>query len=76
MIGGKTPLKVWFRKATQDPSLMWEFESPAYFSAKVGKVNSRVKNLVFIGVKRNMKDYRLCDPKNKKIMLSQHVKFD
>ena len=69
-------MKVWSRKATQDHGLMWEFESPAYFSAKVGKVNPRAKNLVFLGVKRNMKGYRLWDPKNKKIALSQHVTFD
>ena len=31
---------------------------------------------MFLGLKRNMKGYRLWDPENKKIVLSQHVSFD
>ena len=76
MIKGKTLLKVWLGKVAQDYDLLRVFKSPAYFSAKDGKVNPRVKKFVFLGVKRNMKGYRLWDPKNKKIMLSQHVTFD
>ena len=61
-IGGKTPLKIWSLKAAQDHGLLWESRSPTYFSAKDGKVNSRVKRFVFLSVKRNMKGYRLWDP--------------
>jgi len=75
-IGDKTPLKVWSKKAAQDHNLLREFRSLAYFSANDGKVNSRSKKFVFLGVKRNMKGSRLWDPENKKIVLSQHVKFD
>ena len=75
-IGGKTPLEVWSEKATQDYGLLWEFRSPAYFNAKDGIVNPQAKKFVFLGVKRNMKGYRLWDPENKKIVLSQHVTFD
>ena len=39
-------------------------------------MNPRVKRFVFLGVKRNMKGYRLWDPENKKIVLSRHVTFD
>ena len=39
VIGGKTPLEVWSGKTAQNHDLLWEFESPAYFSAKDGKVN-------------------------------------
>jgi len=56
--------------------LLRVFESPAYFSAKDGKVNPQAKKFVFLSVKRNMKGYKLWDPKNKKIVLSQHVTFD
>jgi len=56
--------------------LLREFGSPAYFSAKNGKVNLRAKKFVFLGVKRNIKGYELWDLENKKIMLSQHVTFD
>ena len=56
--------------------MLREFGSPAYFSAKDGMVNRRAKKYVFLNVKRNMKGYRLWDPKNKKIMFSQHVTFD
>ena len=56
--------------------MLWVFGSPAYFSAKDGKVNPRVKNFVFLTVKRNMKDYKLWDPENKKIVLSKYVTYD
>ena len=56
--------------------MLREFESPTYFSAKDGMVNPRAKRFVFLGVKRNMKGYRLWDPENKKIVLSRHVTFD
>ena len=39
-------------------------------------VNPRAKKFVLLGVKRNMKGYRLWDPENKKIVMSQHVTFD
>ena len=76
VIGGKTSLEIWPGKATQDHDLLRKFGSPTYFSAKDGKVNPRAKRFVFFGVKRNMKDYRLWDPENKKIVLSRHVTFD
>ena len=72
-IGDKTPLEVWSGKAAQDHDLLREFESLAYFSIKDGMMIPRAKKFVFLGVKRNMKGYRLCDPENKKIVLSQHV---
>ena len=39
-------------------------------------MNPRAKKFVSLGVKRNMKGYRLWDPENKKIVLSQRVMFD
>ena len=59
-IGGKTPLEIWSGKAAQDHGLLREFESPT-FCAKDGMVNPRAKKFVFLGVKRNMKGYRLWD---------------
>ena len=56
--------------------MLRKFESAAYFSAKDGKVNPRVKKFVFLGIKRNMKGYKLWDPENKKIVLTKHVTFD
>ena len=47
VIGGKTPLKVWSEKATQDYDLLQVFGSPAYFSIKDGKKNPRKKKFVF-----------------------------
>jgi len=76
VIGGKTPLEVWSAGAAQDYDLLRIFESPAYFSAKNSKVNPRAKMFVFLGVNRNMKGYKLWDPKNKKIVLSKHVTID
>ena len=59
MIGGKTPLDICSSGAAQDYDLLRVFESQAYFSAKNDKVNSQVKKFVFLGVKRNMKGYKL-----------------
>ena len=39
-------------------------------------MNPRAMKFVFLGVKINMKGYRLWDPDNKKIVLSQRVTFD
>ena len=69
-------MKIWSGKAAQDHGLLRKFESPTYFSTKDSMVNLRAKKFVFLGVKRNMKGYRLWDPENKKIMLSWHVTFD
>ena len=55
---------------------MIHVSSPAYFCTKDDKVNLQAKKFVFLGVKRNMKGYKLWDPENKKIVLSQHVTFD
>jgi len=52
------------------------FEYPAYFSVKDGKLNPRTKKFVLFGIKRNMKDYKLCDFENKKIVLSKNVTFN
>ena len=56
--------------------MLREFESLTYFSAKDGMVNPQAKKFVFLGIKRNMKGYRLWDPENKKIVSSWHVTFD
>ena len=58
-IGGKTPLKIWSEKVAQDHGLLQEFGSLTYFSAKDVMVNPRGKKFVFLGVKRNMKGFRL-----------------
>ena len=72
-IGGKISLDIWSGGAAQDYDLLRVFESPSYFSTKDGKINLRAKKFVFLGIKRNMKGYKLWDPKNKKIVLSKHV---
>ena len=69
-------MEIWSGGATQDYGLLRVFESPVYFSVKDGKVNPQAKNFMFFSVKKNMKGYKLWDPKNKKIVLSKHVTFD
>ena len=59
------------QQAAQDHGVLREFGSPAYFSAKNGKVNPRAKRFVYLGVKGN--SYRLWDLEDKKIMMSRHV---
>ena len=47
VIGSKTLLDIWSGKPAQDYNLLRVFKSPAYFSAKDGKVNPRAKSLCF-----------------------------
>jgi len=49
-IGGKTPLDIWSGGAAQDYDLLRIFGCPAYFSAKNGKLNPRVKKFVFFSL--------------------------
>jgi len=58
-IGGKTLFDIWLIGDAQDYGLLQVFECPAYFSVKDDKLNPRVKKFVFLGVKKNMKGYKL-----------------
>ena len=58
-IRDKTLLDIWLGGAAQDYDLLRVFESPTYFSAKDGKINSRAKKFVFLGIKKNLKGYKL-----------------
>ena len=55
-------MDIWSGGAAQDYDLLQVFESLTYFSAKDSKVNPREKKFVFLGIKRNMKGYKLWDP--------------
>ena len=76
VIGGKISLDIWSGGAAQDYNLLRVFGCPTYFSVKDDKLNPRTKKFVFLGVKKNMKGYKLRDHENKKIVLSRYVTFD
>ena len=59
VIGGKTSLDIWSSGVAQDYSLLRVFECPTYFSVKDDKLNLRAKMFAFLGVKRNLKGYKL-----------------
>ena len=69
-------MDIWSGGAAQNYDLLRVFGSPTYFSAKNSKVNLQAKKFVFFGIKRNMKDHKLWDSENKKIVLSKHVIID
>ena len=75
-IGGKTPLKVWLRKATQDYDLLWVLRCPANYHVKEDKLDPRAKKGVFVGFKKEIKGYKIWDPKDKKFVLSRDVTFN
>ena len=52
------------------------FGCPTYFNIKEDKLNPLAKKFVLLGVKRNLKGYKLWDSENKKILLSRYVTFD
>ena len=75
-IEGKNLLDIRLGGATQDSGLLRVFGCPTYFSAKDGKLNPRAKKFMFLGIKRNIKGYKLWDLENKKIVLSKHTTFN
>ena len=69
-------MDIWSGEAAQDYDLLQVFGCLAYFCIKDDKLNPQTKQFVFLGVKRNLKGYKLCDSKNKKIVFSRYVTFD
>jgi len=51
-IGGKTLLKVWLGKATQDYDSLRVFECPAYYHVKEDKLDPRTKKGMLVGFKK------------------------
>jgi len=72
----KTPLDIGSGGAAQEYGLLRVFGCLAYFSVKDDKLNPRVKKFVVLGIKNNLKVYKLWDFENKKIVLSTYVIFD
>jgi len=52
VIEGKTLMKVWSEKATQDYDSLRIFESHAYYRIKEDKLDPRAKKCMFLGVKK------------------------
>ena len=57
-IGGKTPIKIWSRDATQDYNWLRVFGCPAYYHINDRRLNLRTKKGVFLGSKRVVKNYK------------------
>ena len=74
-IGGKTLLEIWSGRAAHDHGLLRLFDCSAYVDVKKNMVDSKANKLVFLGYK-DLKGYKLWDPKNSKFVSSRHVKLD
>jgi len=70
-IGGRTPLEVWSGKSAQDYDSLRVFGCPAYYLVKEDKLDPKVKKGVFIGFKKEVKGYKIWDPKEKKFVLTE-----
>ena len=66
MIGGKTPIEVWFEKVAQDYGILKIFKCPAYYHVKEDKLDPQANKVVFLSFKRGVKGYKLWDPKDKR----------
>jgi len=75
-IEGKTPLEIWSGEVACDHDSLRVFSYLAYVDVKKDMLNSKVNKLVFLGYKKDLKDYKLWDLKNKKFVLSRHVTLD
>ena len=65
-IGGKAPLEIWSGRVARDHGSLRVFGCPA-------TVDSSANKLVFLGYKKDLKGYKLWDPKTKKFVLSGYV---
>ncbi|KAK8950916.1 hypothetical protein KSP39_PZI003024 [Platanthera zijinensis] len=75
-IGKKTPKEMWSGNPARDYVHMKMFGCPAYYHVKNDKLESRAKKTIFIGFRRRVKDYKLYDQAERKIIISRDVTFD
>ena len=75
-IGGNTPLEFWLRKVAQDYNSLQIFDCPAYYYVREDKLVLRARRGMSMGFKKGMKDYKIWDPKDKKIILRRDVIFN
>jgi len=70
-IGGKTPLEIWSGETARDRGSLRVFGCPIYVDVKKDMLDTKVNKLVFLRYPKNLKGYKLWDPKNKKVCLEQ-----
>ena len=75
-IGSKSLLKVWSEKAAQNYNSLKVFGCPAYYYVKEDKLDPREKKGVLVGFKKEVKGYKIWDPKDKKFILTRDVTSD
>jgi len=66
-IGGKTLLETWSDGAARDHVSLRVFGCPTYVDVKKDMLDFKVKKLVFLGYKEDLKGYKLWDPKTKSL---------
>ena len=52
------------------------FGCPAYYHVSDGKLEPRARKVVLLGFKRGVKEYKLWDSEDRRIVLSRDVTFD
>jgi len=75
MIGGKTLLKVWSEKFSQDYDSLWVFSCLACYHVKEDKLSPKARKCGFVCFKKGVKGCKIWDLKDKKIILSRDVMF-
>ena len=76
VIGAKTPVEAWSGRVSHDYDSLRVFDCLAYYHVKKDKLDLRVRQCVFIRFKKDVRDYKIWDPKNKKFILSRDAMFD
>jgi len=71
-IGDKTPMEVCLR-VVQDYDMLSVFGCLVYYHVKEDELDPQPKKAIFLSFKRDVKDYELRDPKDKKIIVSRDV---
>ena len=69
-------MEAWSEKLAQDYDLLRIFGCPAFYHVKKDKLDPKKKKGVFVGFKKDIKGYKIWDPKDKKFILSRDVSFD
>jgi len=67
---------MWSGKTATDYDILCVFGCLAYYHVSDGKLEPRARKAVFLGFKRGVKEYKLWDSEDRKIVLSRDVTFD
>lgn len=69
-------MKIWSINIAKDYDRLWIFGYVAYYHVHEDKLSSWSKKAIFLGFRPGVKNYKLWDPKDRKIVVSKDAIFN